>query len=68
MVLISDMWNSFIENCKKCYLPKFDLIIDEQLFPCKTNFPIIQYMAKKPNKAGFWLMRRQTTYAMENYI
>ena len=56
--LISEVWNCFIENCKKCYVPNCDLTIDEQLFPCKTRCPFIQYMANKPDKFGikFWLL------------
>ena len=33
--LISDTCNNFVKNYKKCFLPRFDLIIDEQLFPFK---------------------------------
>ena len=56
--LISEVWNCFIENCKKCYVPNCDLTIDEQLFPCKTRRPFIQYMGNKPDKFGikFWLL------------
>ena len=56
--LISEVWNCFIENCKKCYVPNCDLTIDEQLFPCKTSCPFIQYMANKPDKFGikFWFL------------
>ena len=56
--LISEVWNCFMENCKKCYVPNCDLTIDEQLFPCKTRCPFIQYMANKPDKFGikFWLL------------
>ena len=63
--LISEMWNSFIENCKKYYLPNFDLNIDEQLFPYYTRCPFIQYMANKPDKFDikFWLLAdAQTKY------
>ena len=37
---------------------KLRLTIDEQLFPCKTRCPFIQYMANKPDKFGikFWLL------------
>ena len=35
--LISEVWNCFVENCKKCYVPNCDLTIDEQLFPCKNQ-------------------------------
>ena len=41
--LLFEIWNNFIENCKKCYVPNFDLTIEEQLFPC---------MPKKPDKFG----------------
>ena len=56
--LISETWKDFIENCKRCYVPSFDLTIDEQLFPCKTRCPFIQFMPKKPGKFGikFWLL------------
>ena len=63
--LISEMWNSFIENCEKYYVPKFDLTIDEQLFPKKIRCSFIQYMANKPDKFGtkLWLMANaQTKY------
>ena len=51
-------WEDFIENCKRCYVPSFDLTIDEQLFPCKTRCPFVQFMPKKPDKFGikFWLL------------
>ena len=64
--LISEVWNCFIENCKKCYVPNFNLTIDEQLFPCKTRCPFIQYMANKPDKFGikFWLL----TDAQSKYL
>ena len=64
--LISEVWNCFIENCKKCYVPNCDLTIDEQLFPCKTRCPFIQYMANKPEKFGikFWLL----TDAQSKYL
>ena len=56
--LISDTWNSFIDNFQKCYRPSADLTIDEQLFPCKTKCPFIQYMSNEPDKyeMKFWLL------------
>ena len=56
--LISEVWNCFIENCKKCYAPNCDLTTDGQLFPCKTRCHLIHYMANKPDKFGikFWLL------------
>ena len=53
---ILETWNAFIENYQKCYIPNLNLTIDEQLFPCKTRCPFIQYMPNKPDKFGmkFW--------------
>ena len=64
--LISEVWNWFIVNCMKYYVPNCDLTIDEQLFPCKTRCPFIQYMANKPDKFGikFWLL----TDAQSKYL
>lgn len=55
--LVSETWDAFIENCQKCYVPNYNLTIDEQLFPCKTRCPFTQYMTSKPDKFGlkFWL-------------
>ena len=53
--LLLETWNNFIENCKKCYVPSFDLAIEEQLFPCKNWCPFIQYMPNKPDKFGIKL-------------
>ena len=50
--LLLETWNNFIENCKKCYVPSFDLTIDEQQFPCKSWCLFIQYMPNKPDKFG----------------
>ena len=56
--LISETWSAFIENCQKCYVPNLNLTIDEQISPCKTRSPFIQYMPNKPDKFGikFWLL------------
>ena len=42
------------------------LTIDEQLFPCKTRCPFIQYMSSKPHKFGikFWVL----TDAQSKYV
>ena len=56
--LASSLRNSFIENCKKAYLPNPYITIDEQLLPCKTRWRFIQYMPKKLDKFGikFWMV------------
>ena len=55
---VSEIWNAFIENCQRCYIPDPNLTIDEQLFPCKSRCPFTQFMASKPDKYGikFWML------------
>ena len=50
--LLLETWNNFIKNCKKCYVPSFDLTIEKQLFLCKTRCLFIQYIPKRPEKFG----------------
>ena len=58
MILVLCSMHYFFGSLKKCYVPNCDLTIDEQLFPCKTKCPFIQYMANKPDKfeIKFWLL------------
>ena len=55
---IREIWERTVENFRKCYLPRENTTIDEQLFPCRARCPFIQYMPQKPAKFGikFWLM------------
>ena len=55
--LASLLWNSFIENCLKAYNLNVNIIIDEQLLPCRARCKFIQYMLNKLDKFGikFWM-------------
>ena len=55
--LASKLWNNFISNCQKAFVPQWNITVDEQLLPCKTSCKFILYMANKPDKFGikFWL-------------
>ena len=50
--LASSLWEPFIENCKKSYIPSENVTVDEQLFPTKSRCPFTQYIASKPDKFG----------------
>ena len=56
--LVSHIWNLFIENCRMSFNPHENLMVDEQMLPCKANCKFIQYMSNKPDKFGikFWLL------------
>lgn len=49
---VSDMWNIFLENCRKHYKPGSYLTIDEQLVPFRGRCPFRMFMPKKPAKYG----------------
>ena len=55
---IRQIWETTVENFRKCYFRQENATIDEQLFPCRARCPFIQYMPQKPAKFGikFWLM------------
>jgi len=50
--LASNLWDCFIENSLKSYVPNVYVTVDEQLLPCKARCTYIQYMANKPDKFG----------------
>nr|CAH7767135.1 unnamed protein product [Callosobruchus chinensis] len=65
--LASEIWNKFIDNCIACYTPGESLTVDEQLYPCQSRCPFIQYMPSKPDKYGikYWLLcDAQTRYIL----
>ena len=61
---IRELWESVMLNCQKAFFPHANVTIDEQLFPCRSRCPFIQYMPQKPAKFGikFWLICDADTY------
>ena len=49
---IRELWESVMLNCKKSFFPHANVKIDEQLFPCRSRCPFIQYMPQKLAKFG----------------
>lgn len=49
---IRELWEQFIENCKKWYKPSTYLTIDEQLVGFRGRCPFRMYIPNKPNKYG----------------
>ncbi|KAJ8882052.1 hypothetical protein PR048_018540 [Dryococelus australis] len=50
--LVSEVWDSFIENCFLCYVPGANITVAEQPFPTKARCKFTQYMANKSDKFG----------------
>ena len=55
---IRELWESVMLNCQKSFFPHANVTIDQQLFPCRSRCPFMQYMPQKPAKFGikFWLI------------
>ena len=51
-VLVSHLWNTFVDNCQKAFIPRCNITVDEQLLPCQARCEFIQYMANKLDKFG----------------
>lgn len=64
--LMSEVWERFTKNCKRCFVPNAYLTIDEQLYPTKVRCRFLQFMPSKPDKYGikFWVLVDSVT----NYI
>jgi len=56
--MASFVFDRFVVNSQKCYVPEESLTIDEQLFPTKARCRFTQYMPNKPDKFGikFWIL------------
>ena len=47
-----EIWNGFVENCKKLFEPFEEVTVDEQLVAFRGKCPMRQYMKSKPAKYG----------------
>jgi len=66
-----DIWEMFVANLKKYYIPGTDLTVDEQLIPFRGKCPFRQYMPSKPAKYGikvWWNCDADTSYPLKGEI
>ena len=47
-----EIWDGFVENCKKLFEPFEEVTVDEQLVAFRGKCPMRQYMKSKPAKYG----------------
>lgn len=69
-LLFGDLFQKFVENCKKHYTPGDTMTIDEQLLAFRGNCPFRMYIPKKPSKYGIKIIMAcdSKTYYMCNAI
>jgi len=52
LAAIREVWDRFVENCKKLFEPSEVMTVDEQLVAFRGKCPMRQYMKSKPAKYG----------------
>jgi len=64
---IRSIWKMVNHNFGKYYMPGENIVVDEQLMPCRSRCSFIQYMPSKPDKYGikiWWLCDSKTSYPL----
>lgn len=61
---VRDFWDSFVSNCRHCYIPSSFLTIDEQLLGYRGRCGFRQYIPSKPDRYGIklWLCTDSETF------
>ena len=65
------VWDCFLANCKRVFVPSDCVTIDEQLVPFRGRCKFLQYMPSKPAKYGikiFWMCDARVPYAFDGII
>lgn len=68
MAAFRDMWEMFLVNCRRRFIPNDCVTVDEQLVPFRGRCKFLQYMPSKPAKYGikiFWVCDARVPYAID---
>lgn len=71
LAAISEVWDTFVSNLRRVYIPGATLTVDEQLLGYRGKVPGRTYMPSKPKKYGlkiFWLCEARTGFALNGQI
>lgn len=52
LAAIREVWDKFVDNCRKCFEPYEHITIDEQLVCFRGKCPFRQYIKSKPGRYG----------------
>ena len=64
---VSEVWEIFLKNIRRVYIPNESITVDEQLVGHRGGIPGRIYMPSKPRKYGlkiFWACESSTGYAL----
>lgn len=71
MAAVREIWDIFVTNLQKYYIPSENLTVDEQLYGYRGYVPARAYMPSKPTKYGikiFWLNDSKNGFALNAFI
>ena len=71
LAAIRGVWNIFLNNLRRVYVPNSVITVDEQLVGYRGNIPGRTYMPSKPRKYGvkiFWACESTTGFALNGII
>jgi len=65
---IRDLWNLFVEQNRKLYIPSAYMTVDEQLLGFRGKCPFRQYIKSKPDRYGIklWICADEETFYVFN--
>ena len=67
LAAVSEVWEIFLKNIRRVYIPNESITVDEQLVGYRGRIPGRTYMPSKPRKYGlkiFWACESSTGYAL----
>ena len=67
---VSEVWEIFLKNIRRVYIPNESITVDEQLVGYRGRIPGRTYMPSKPCKYGlkiFWACESSTGYALKRH-
>ncbi|KAJ8394926.1 hypothetical protein AAFF_G00040490 [Aldrovandia affinis] len=65
------VWDCFLVNCRRQFIPSDCVTVDEQLVPSRGRCKFLQYMPSKPAKYGieiFWMCDARIPYAIDAMV
>lgn len=71
MAAFRNVWDLFLINCRKRFIPRDCVTVGEQLVPFQRRCKFLQHVPSRPTKSGikiFWMCDAEVPYAIDGVI
>jgi hypothetical protein len=71
LAAIHDVWQLFVSQLCKFFIPGVDIMVNEQLVPFRDKCPFQQYIPSKPTKYGvkiWWACDANTSFPLNGSV